>query len=252
MKANNTLTQTIDVLYEDDDCAVINKPAGLLVHPLPGHNINNTLVEWWLHYPGVDSNNWPEPLRAGVVHRLDKDTSGAILLAKHKEALLFLQSQFYERVVEKHYQSLCWDKPANTKGKVTSLISRNRNNRTKRVTSLINFTDSEAKEASSLYDVLKIYTYKSNTTSLIHWQILTGRTHQIRLHAKMLNCPILGDPDYSIKPSRILTQALKIERQLLHCEYLVFNRPGDHKRITAQAPMADDILSTISKLSPNE
>jgi len=251
-KADNISTSQIKVLYEDRHCVAIDKPAGLLVHALPGHGIEGTLVEWWLTHDGVSKDGWLEPLRAGIVHRLDKDTSGVMILAKTPDSLERLQSQFHERTVEKFYVAICFGKPSQLSGDVRSMIRRDNTNRTKRTSTLINFDQAEAKEAISHYEVERTFEYKKDILSLIQWQILTGRTHQIRLHAKMLSCPILGDYDYYIKPSRRISKELHITRQMLHCREFVFKNLEDGNRIDVTAEIPNDMDNIINKLESHE
>ena len=249
MKADNTSKSRINKLYEDQYCVAIDKPAGLLVHPLLGHGVEGTLVQWWLSQKDVAQTGWIEPNRAGIVHRLDKDTSGVMLLAKSPESLAQLQLQFHERTVEKYYLAICYGKPTNDAGEVTSVISRNQTNKTKRTSNLINFDNSEAKEAVSRYNVVSTFKHKQGILSLIQWQILTGRTHQIRLHAKMIDCPILGDPDYNIKPSRRLSKEMNIARQMLHCKELIFHSIEDGKRIDVAAEIPNDMNTIINQFN---
>ena len=240
------------ILYEDADCAVINKPARVLVHSLPGHELDTAIATWWLAQKDTEKADWPQAGREGIVHRLDRDTSGALLLAKNPEALKKLQKQFHDRTVRKLYIALAFGKPPKSEGEVESVISRQPKERTKRKASIIDFGGlTGAKKAMTAYRLIGSAKYRESDISLIHFKIKTGRTHQVRLHAKMLGCSILGDRDYATKPSRRLSQALGIERQMLHARELVFQSPEDKQEVKVEAPLFEDMARILAKLGLN-
>lgn len=241
----------IKILYSDDYCSVINKPAGVLTHALNEKDISDTIASWWLAEPEVAKIGWQFKGREGIVHRLDRDTSGALLLAKNPEALLKLQKQFHDREVGKIYIAVVFGKPDKEQGRVVSKISRDIKRRTKRVTSLIDFMGDKSVEAISNYKVIKTGNINKNVLSVINFEIETGKTHQIRLHAKMLGAPILGDVDYGTKPSKRLSKFLNISRQLLHAKELTFNELTTGKRIDICAPIPYDIESIAKKINGN-
>lgn len=242
-------TKDFPILYEDDVCAAINKPAKALVHDLPGHHTTDTIAAWWLQRRGTSQNGWPVAGREGIVHRLDRDTTGVLLLAKNPQALLDLQKQFHDRITAKVYLALVYGKPDKSEGEIESFVTRHPKNRVTRKSSLINFANTEtAKKAVSQYRVLSTITYQEQTVSLVEFKILTGRTHQIRLHAKMINCPILGDSDYGIKPSKRLSLTLGIDHQMLHAFRLRFNSPANNKKVEVKAPLPKSMTRLFDKL----
>jgi 23S rRNA pseudouridine1911/1915/1917 synthase len=195
----------LDVIFENDDLLVVNKPAGMVVHPAAGH-ASGTLVNAVLGYdPEIEGIGGEE--RPGVVHRLDKDTSGLILLAKNERAHRWLQDQFRLRKVEKTYLALVDGKPPTPSGRVEAHIGRDPKNR-KRMAVV---SASKGREAISEYKTLE--SFKNHT--LLEFHPLTGRTHQIRLHCAFLKCPIVGDEVYGRK-----TPTIPLTRHFLHASRL--------------------------------
>lgn len=228
------------IIYEDNDCAVINKPSGVLVHSVPGENNADTISKWWAGYDGVVKSGWADSSRIGIVHRLDKDTSGALLLAKSPVALEYYQRQFKKRNITKKYIAIVFGTPKPTEGKIVSYIARDSKNRTHRQSQLISFGTERTKTAVSLYKILKTANLLKTEISVVEFNIKTGRTHQIRAHAKMIGCPILGDDHYFIKPSRRISSKLGIHRQLLHARTLCFkNMTGE--LININVPIPEDM-----------
>ncbi|MEK7137931.1 MAG: RluA family pseudouridine synthase [Patescibacteria group bacterium] len=238
------------MLYEDNYCLVINKPAGVLVHELLGHKTHDTVAAWWLTQKDTTKISWPVAGREGIVHRLDRDTSGALVLAKSPQALEYLQKQFHDRKTSKKYFALVFGTPDKSAGKIESAVTRDPKNRVGRKSTLIDFSGN-AKKAVSKYRVLSVGEYHGQPISAIEFIILTGRTHQIRLHAKMLGCPILGDRDYATKLSRRLSNKLGIERQMLHAQELAFRSPENKEIISVKAPLFEDMKHTIKELGLN-
>lgn len=233
-------------IYEDDSCAVINKPAGVLVHPVAGDDDSaNTVAKWWSRRDDVTKSGWADNTRVGIAHRLDKDTSGALLLAKTPQSLEYYQAQFKKRKVVKIYEAIVFGAPDPSEGKVASSISRDNKDRTHRRSQLINFGAGTSKKAVSLYKMVNKKTIGSDKISLVEFNIKTGRTHQIRAHAKMLGCPVLGDSFYSTKPSRRLSKKLGISRQLLHARTLKFvNMSGKTVNVEAPTPLDINLMSS--------
>jgi 23S rRNA pseudouridine1911/1915/1917 synthase len=202
----------LDILFENDDLMVVNKPAGMVVHPAAGHD-SGTLVHAVLGYaPGLEGVGGVE--RPGVVHRLDKDTSGLILLAKNDRSHRWLQDQFRTRKVDKSYMALVDGHPPTPTGRVEASIGRDPSHRKKMAIVSV----SKGREAISEYKTLESF---PNHT-LLEFHPLTGRTHQIRLHCLFLGCPIVGDEIYGNR-----RRSLKIDRQFLHAIQLKIILPGE-------------------------
>ncbi len=211
----------LDVLYEDDDLIVINKPAGMVVHPGAGHR-EHTLVNALLHhFPKLSGIGGKE--RPGIVHRLDKDTSGCLVVAKTDGAHRALARQFAERGVEKIYLALVTGKLGKTAGTIEERIGRHPVHRQRMSTS-----SKRGREAKTEYRVLS----SSEKMSLIECVLHSGRTHQIRVHLHHLGHPVLGDKIYGPK------YAQNFSRQMLHAWKLAFQHPrtGEWKRFEAAIP----------------
>jgi 23S rRNA pseudouridine1911/1915/1917 synthase len=202
----------LDVIFENDDLMIINKPAGMVVHPSPGHD-RGTLVHAALgHAPEMEGIGGEE--RPGIVHRLDKDTSGLIVIAKNEQAHRLLQEQFRTRSVEKIYLALVDGKPPTPSGRVEAPIGRSRTQR-----KLMSITPLEkGREAVSEYRTLENFT----DHTLIEVHPLSGRTHQIRVHMAFLGCPITGDTIYGKKKPTVL-----LDRHFLHAYRLKIVLPGE-------------------------
>jgi len=214
----------LDILYEDEDLLVVNKPAGLVVHPAPG-NWTKTFVNGLLHHC-QDLADDPTNVRPGIVHRLDKDTSGVLIAAKKSAAQQNLIEQFANRQVTKHYLAFCVGNPG--KGEIEAPIARHPVHRKKMA------VVETGKPALSHYETL---TYDEKM-SLVKITPHTGRTHQIRVHMKHIGHPIIGDPVYG---NLSFNQKLKIERQLLHASELSLVHPTTGEPLTFKAPMPQDM-----------
>ncbi|MBE7534721.1 MAG: RluA family pseudouridine synthase [Anaerolineales bacterium] len=223
----------LDVVFENDDLLVVNKPAGMVVHPAVGHS-SGTLVNAVLGYDAEIEGIGGEE-RPGVVHRLDKDTSGLILLAKNERAHRWLQDQFRLRRVEKTYLALVDGKPPTSSGRVETYIGRDPRNRKR----MANVSASRGREAISEYKTLE--NFKRHT--LLEFHPFTGRTHQIRLHCAFLKCPIAGDEVYGRKSSTIL-----LSRHFLHAAELQIILPGETTERTFEAALPDDLRETLGQL----
>lgn len=222
----------INILYEDDKIIVINKPQGMVVHPAPG-NWKSTFVNALLHHcknlPNLDN----EPLRPGIVHRLDKDTSGVLIAAKTLQSHQKLISQFSNREVDKTYIAICYGKVEN--GIYSFPIARNKKNRKEMTVS------DTGKEAITEINTLAV----SNEYSLIHAKLHTGRTHQIRVHLKHLNAPIIGDPVYG---NQKINKKFNIYQQCLHSWRLKLKHPHLNQEMKWQAPFPENMKKLISQL----
>jgi len=223
----------LEIIFENEDLAVINKPAGMVVHPAAGHD-SGTLVHAALarfdDLQGIGGE-----IRPGIVHRLDKDTSGLIVLAKNEKAHHWLQDQFKSRKVEKIYLALVDGKPPTPTGRVEAAIARDPSHRKKMAV----VSDGKGKAAVTEYATL--HNYPKHT--LIEAHPYTGRTHQIRLHMAFLKCPIVGDTVYGhAHPS------VDIKRHFLHAAKLIITLPGETQPRTFEAPLPEElerVLKTI-------
>jgi len=223
----------LDILFENDDLIVVNKPAGMVVHPAAGH-ASGTLVNAILGYdPELEGIGGEE--RPGVVHRLDKETSGLILLAKNERAHRWLQDQFRLRKVEKTYLALVDGKPPTPSGRVEAYIGRDPSHR-KRMAIV---PESRGREAISEYKTVE--SFKDHTW--LEVRPITGRTHQIRLHCAFLGCPIVGDQIYGKKHPSI-----ELGRHFLHAYRLKIMLPGEKKPQIFEAPLPDELARVLTSL----
>jgi 23S rRNA pseudouridine1911/1915/1917 synthase len=223
----------LDIVFENDDLLVVNKPAGMVVHPTAGHS-SGTLVNAVLGYdPEFGEISGEE--RPGVVHRLDKETSGLIVMAKNDAAHRWLQDQFRLRKVEKVYLALVDGAPPTPTGRVEAAIGRDPSHRKK----MAILPPSKGREAVSEYKTLE--SFKSHT--LLEFHPLTGRTHQIRLHCVFLECPIVGDKVYGRK-----SQSVQLDRHFLHAARLKITLPGEKKPRQFEAPLPEDLEAVLVEL----
>jgi 23S rRNA pseudouridine1911/1915/1917 synthase len=223
----------LDIVFENDDLIVINKPAGMVVHPAAGHS-SGTLVNAVLGYQ-PDIEGIGGEARPGVVHRLDKETSGLILLAKNERAHRWLQDQFRFRKVEKTYLALVDGKPPTPSGRVESHIGRDPSHR-KRMAIV---PESRGRAAISEYKTVESF---ANHT-LLEFHPFTGRTHQIRLHCAFLGCPIVGDEVYGRKKPSV-----EINRHFLHAHRLKIVLPGEREARVFEAPLPGDLERILLSL----
>jgi 23S rRNA pseudouridine1911/1915/1917 synthase len=218
------------IIYEDEDILVIDKPAGLTVHPAPGHP-SHTLVNAILaHCPGLAMSN--ELMRPGIVHRLDKDTSGLIVIAKNDFAQEYLAAQFKNRTVTKGYLVLVKGRLSPEQGIIEAPIGRDTHSR-RRMAIL-----EAGKEATTQYQVLK---YLNNYT-LVEVTPLTGRTHQIRIHLSAIGCPVVGDPLYGIKSAHL-------NRQFIHAYRLGFHLPSTKQYQEFTSPLPTELEQALEHLA---
>ncbi len=222
----------LEILFEDEHLLVINKPANMVVHPAPGHP-NHTFVNALLYHCKNLEQMGSDPLRPGIVHRLDKDTTGLLIAAKTSLSHRLLIELFSQRKIQKKYLAICYGAPK--EGIVSAPIKRHP---TKRQEMSVRLT--EGKEAISDIRVLKT----SSPFSLVEVALITGRTHQIRVHLKHLKAPVLGDPVYGIAS---INEKLGLTRQLLHAHTLAFIHPITKQQITLTAPLPTDMENFLSK-----
>lgn len=246
----------LDIIFEDENVIVLNKQAGIVVHPAAG-NKEGTLVNALVHhFPKIkgavyQKGNLVSEQRPGLVHRLDKDTSGVMIVAKNSRAMHSLSKQIQNRTITKIYLALCSGWPKNPEGRLINYLGRHSKNRK----IVADIGKDRGKEAISDYKVLQFFEDKNkNKISLIEFNIKTGRTHQIRVQAKKMGNPVLGDLVYGDKQSINLSKKLSIKRQMLHAKTLIITLPGDSKQKTFEAPVPEDlnlVLKNIKTLSIN-
>lgn len=223
----------LDIIFENADLMVVNKPAGMVVHPAVGH-ISGTLVHAALaHAPEMEGIGGEK--RPGVVHRLDKDTSGLILLAKNDLAHHWLQDQFRLRKTIKTYIALVDGKPPTPSGRIEAPIGRDNVHRKLMSVSGIK----KGREAFSEYHTLE--SFREHTMLEVH--PLTGRTHQIRVHLKFIGCPVAGDTVYGHKHATI-----ELNRQFLHASRLTILLPGEAKPRMFEAPLPVELVQVLERL----
>lgn len=225
----------IKIIYEDRNILVIDKPAGLLVHPVKDSN-EPTLVDWLVkRYPDIKKVG-ESPERPGIVHRLDKNTSGLLIVAKNNEAHVYLKEQFKKRLVKKKYLALVIGKPKDKSGIIVKSISRSWKKKKQTVVPGKTF-----KEAITRYKVLKEF----KNYSLLEVMPETGRTHQIRVHLASIGYPIAGDEKYKFKRQ---PKIKGLKRQFLHANYLKLSLPnGEVKEFRSELP--DDLNRILNELN---
>jgi 23S rRNA pseudouridine1911/1915/1917 synthase len=235
----------LSVIFEDDHMVVLNKPPGLVVHPAPG-NYTGTLVNALLyHYgslpspgKGKEDKGGSERDRAGIVHRLDKDTSGVMVVARTPEALKALSAQFKDRIVQKRYVALVLGVIKKGSGTIEAALGRHVKERKK-----ISVHTHKAREAVTLYKVRERF----KNATLVEVEIKTGRTHQIRVHMAHIGYPVLGDRTYGGAKAAKLGDIV-IPRQMLHAESLSLLHPETRHPMTFSAPPPRDMAEEIDLL----
>jgi 23S rRNA pseudouridine1911/1915/1917 synthase len=221
----------LDIVYEDQDIIVINKNADRVVHPAPGHHDDTIVNALLAHVDNLSAINGVK--RPGIVHRLDKDTSGLLIAAKNDKSHKDLAKQFKNRTVEKYYYALIEGNLAYEKGKIDAPIGRDPNNRKK-----MSVRKRRSKKAVSRFKIIEEF----KTYTLVEVKIETGRTHQIRVHFSYLGHPVVGDKKYGSK------NTLKAKRQLLHARKLVVKHPSTGEKISFEAELKKDFKDILTKL----
>jgi 23S rRNA pseudouridine1911/1915/1917 synthase len=237
----------IEILYEDDDLIVVNKPAGMVTHPAYG-NYTGTLVNALLHHcENLSTVN--DRLRPGVVHRLDKDTSGLLVAAKNDVAHAALARQFSRRTIEREYWAVVWGIFKHRQGTVEASLGRSKSDR-KKITVLI-----EGKPAVTEYEVLETFVY----LSLVRLMLKTGRTHQIRVHLAHIGHPVFGDPTYggrriawgatdTRRKAEVQHLLMLMPRQALHAKTLGFVHPSTAQFKKFDSELPDDMKQLLAAL----
>ncbi len=235
------------ILYEDFHLLVLNKPAGLVVHPAPG-NPDGTLVNALIAHCGASLTGIGGERRPGIVHRLDKDTSGLMVVAKTEPVHTALSAAFAARDIDRQYQAICWGLPNPASGAITGDIGRYQRDRKRMAVVTRN-----GKTALTNYHLIRAF---GTAAALLSCKLATGRTHQIRVHLAHAGHPLIGDPVYLkrrpaaaaalLEPAR--SAALDFPRQALHAETLGFLHPGTGETLNFTAPPPDDFLQLIHTL----
>ena len=240
----------LDILYEDDDIIIINKSPGVVVHPGAG-NYDKTIVNGLLFKYKNNLSNIGGKLRPGIVHRIDKDTSGVIVVAKNDNAHVNLSEQFSNHTINRVYEALIWGSLKPQNGKINEKISRSIKNR-----QLMTVRKEKGKTAITNYKTLKVFqNFNLPKISLIECKLETGRTHQIRVHMNFKGNPILGDKSYGKSKRKFKKIDFNIEkkinnfnRQALHAKSLGFIHPSTKKEIFFQARRPDDFNKLVRNL----
>ena len=223
----------LEIVYEDDDLMVINKPRGMVVHPAPGHT-SGTLVNAVLSHAGESLSSINGVLRPGIVHRIDKDTSGLILVCKNDFSHKALAKQLEEHSITRSYHAICSGRLKEEQGTVSAPIGRDEKNRKQQA---INYK--HGKEAITHYRLLE----NLQNASLLECRLETGRTHQIRVHMKSIGHPLLGDPLYGPKKN-----LYAIKGQALHAMVLGFVHPRSEEYMEFSADYPEDFQKLLNKL----
>jgi 23S rRNA pseudouridine1911/1915/1917 synthase len=231
----------LKVLFEDELLLVLNKPPGLVVHPAAGHE-EHTLVNALLHHCAGQLSGIGGVARPGIVHRLDKDTSGCMVVAKTDDAHLALSVQFATRRVEKIYHAIVCGEMQHERGEIRAAIGRHPTHR-KRMT----VTEGEGREARTGYRVLQ----RLREATLVEAFLHTGRTHQIRVHFQHLGFPVAGDLTYGNRQNRRLEELTHYSapRQMLHAHDLSFLHPRTGRQMTFEAPWPEDFRDALKALA---
>lgn len=242
----------LDIIYEDDYLLVVNKQAGMVVHPALG-NWTGTMVHALLHHTQNNLSNTDDEDRPGIVHRIDKDTSGLLLVAKDPWVLSELAKQFAERTTEREYWAVCWGRFKEHEGDIIGNIARSKKDR-----KIFTVSDTEGKYAETHFSVIEEYEF----ASLIKLKLKTGRTHQIRVHLKHINHPIFGDHTYNGRTIQAGSTLQKIkqrvdnllsiiDRQALHAKTLGFIHPKTGEKMVFNSELPSDMKELLKKLNVN-
>jgi len=230
----------LDVLFEDDDLLVLNKPPGMVVHPSAGHE-ESTLVNALLHHCAGQLSGIGGVARPGIVHRLDKETSGCLVIAKNDPTHLALSTQFAGREVRKIYHAIVCGGVTPEQGDIRAAIARHPTHRKRMAV-----TDGSGREAWTSYTVIE----RLREATLVEAVLHTGRTHQIRVHFKHLGFPVAGDATYGNRQNKRVAEltGYTAPRQMLHAHKLAFKHPRTGKKMSFEAPWPEDFKEGLTAL----
>ena len=233
-----------EILFEDNNLLVVNKPAGVIVHPGAG-NHSHTLVNGLAHHCGKNLSTINSDIRPGIVHRIDKDTSGILVIAKNDFSHMQLAKQFEVHSIRRKYICFLYSVPRPLNGKIETLISRSESNRLKMAVS-----QSKGKKAVTIYKTVRNF---SNYASKVECELMTGRTHQIRVHMSNLGNSLIGDKTYKLKnyplPKEFAREINEFPRQALHAYFLEFVHPCTEKVMRFECEMPNDMKNLQNLLN---
>ncbi len=240
----------LDIVYEDEDLIVINKPAGIVMHPGAG-NYDNTIVNALINYDKKLSSSIGDELRPGIVHRIDKNTSGLVVIAKNNLTHENLSSQFNKHTILRSYQLLIWGKLRPSKGRIETYITRSAKNR-----QMMEVNQTKGKKAITNYETLEVFENKHTPTlTLLECKLETGRTHQIRVHMNYLGNSIVGDDKYKKKFKKIKNIDVELnnlliglERQFLHAKTLGFFHPKKKEEMIFNSNLPQELCNILKNL----
>ena len=240
----------LDIIYEDNDLLILNKPAGIIIHPGAG-NHDNTIVNALVSHCGKNLSNIGEELRPGIVHRIDKDTSGLVVVAKNNFSHENLSNQFNKHSIERIYELMIWGKLRPQSGRIETLITRSSKNR-----QLMEVGITKGKKAITNYKTLEVFENDNTPTlSLVECKLETGRTHQIRVHMSHKGNNILGDKKYRKKFKKLKNIDKNLEkliynlnRQFLHAKVLGFIHPKSRKKLRFTSILPNDLMIVLKTL----
>ena len=240
----------LNIIYEDKDLIVLNKPAGIVMHPGAG-NFDNTIVNALINYDKNSLSNIGDELRPGIVHRIDKNTSGLVVIAKNNFAHEHLSIQFNKHSIKRIYQLLVWGKIRPSNGKIETLIVRSSKNR-----QLMEVSKTKGKKAITNYKTIEIFENKNTPTlSYLECELETGRTHQIRVHMNYMGNSIVGDDKYKKKFKKLKNvdqllekKIISLNRQFLHAKTIGFNHPTKKKEMIFNAILPQELEIILKML----
>ena len=240
----------LEIIFEDDDLIVIDKPAGIIMHPGAG-NYDKTIVNALIHYNKNSLSNIGDELRPGIVHRIDKNTSGLVVIAKNNETHENLSKQFSKHTIIREYQLLIWGKLRPSSGKIDTHITRSSRNR-----QIMEVSHSKGKRAITNYKTIEIFENKKiPTLSLVECKLETGRTHQIRVHMSYKGNCLVGDDKYKKKYKKIKNVNLDIQkaieglsRQFLHAKTLGFIHPRTNEEMIFSSILPIELKNILKML----
>ena len=244
----------LNIVYEDEDLIVLNKPAGIVMHPGAG-NFDNTIVNALINYDKNSLSNIGDELRPGIIHRIDKNTSGLVVIAKNNQAHEHISNQFSEHSISRVYRLLIWGKVRPSRGKIETLITRSTKNR-----QMMEVSKTKGKKAITNYKTIEIFENKNTPTlSLLECKLETGRTHQIRVHMNYLGNSIVGDDKYKKKFKKIKNinpllekYLINLNRQFLHAKTIGFIHPKKNEEMIFNSILPQEleiILKTLRNTS---